>query len=73
MGDNFLRVGDRVSVVVDGMNGEFIITRASFNLSQSGFYQDFDLISASGLYGLPNGDYFIIGTHSQNSNKKLFY
>lgn len=73
-GDTILFVGQRVTVVVVGkINAEFIITKSKFNLSENGFYQDLELISASGIYGLSIGDYFIIGTHSQNSAKKLFY
>lgn len=73
-GTKILYVGDLVTVFVSGkLNGQFIITKSKINLSTSGFYQDFDLISASGIYGLSIGDYFIIGTHSQNSAKKLFY
>lgn len=70
----FLRIGDLVTVYVAGkINSTFLITKSRFNLSKSGFYQDFDLISAGGIYGLQTGNYFIIGTHSMDNNKKLFY
>ncbi len=71
---NFIRVGEMVSVSVVGkFSGNFIVTKSKFNLSKTGFYQDLDLFNASGIYGLQTGGYFIIGTHSGNDNKKLFY
>ncbi len=73
-GNSFLRVGMRVTVSVPGkISQQFIITSVKWGLSASGFYQDLEVTSASGIYGLSNSDYFIIGTHSQNSNKRLFY
>jgi hypothetical protein len=63
-----------VSVSAVGkFSGNFIVTKSKFNLSKTGFYQDLDLFNASGIYGLQTGGYFIIGTHSGNDNKKLFY
>lgn len=72
-GSVFLRVGNRITVNTTNVSGDFIITKTSFNLSKSGFSQDLELLAAAGIYGLQIGDYFIIGTHSQNANKKLFY
>jgi hypothetical protein len=74
-GNVFLRVGQRITLNISGKfsNVQFIVTKSKWNLSKSGFYQDLELLNASGIYGLAIGDYFIIGTHSQNSNKKLFY
>lgn len=74
LGTKFLKIGQRVTVNVSGkVNADFIITKIKYTLNNNGFSQDLDLTGATGIYGLAIGDYFIIGTHSQNSNKKLFY
>lgn len=74
-GSTVLKLGDRVTVNITNRvpTSEFIITSVKWSLSSSGFYQDFELLKADGLYGLSTTSYFIIGTHKETDNKKLFY
>lgn len=74
-GNTILRVGDRVTASISSRlsSTEFIVSSMKWSISKSGFYQDLELLQASGIYGLSIGSYFIIGTHRESDNKKLFY
>lgn len=74
-GNNFLRVGHRVTVVNDslGISQDAIITSTAWRLNPDSFDQSFKCISAANLYQQAVGEYFIIGTNVGNSTKRYFY
>ena len=70
-----LRVGWRVTLVNStlAINKEAIITSVNWRIDSTGFSQDFKAIAGSNLYHYTPGEYFIIGTHTGASGKRLFY
>ena len=74
LGNQFLRVGDRVTVnIPNRATGEFFIVRNDWSINSSGLRQNFELLSFSGIYGQSSDSYFIIGSNKTADNKKLFY
>lgn len=75
VGNYIVKTGDRVTVNIQGRltNASYLVFKQSWTLNDNGFSQNLELTSASGLFGLADSEYFITGTHSQNSNKKYFY
>ena len=74
VGSKFLRIAQMVTVSVPSkLSTTFIITKQSWNLSSKGLTQSLEMYGAGAIYGLGISNYFVIGTHSQNSSKKYFY
>jgi hypothetical protein len=74
-GTAFLRPGYMIDVVNDtiGVDDSGIVLSSSWTLGLGTFDQNLTLFSTSTIYPRPNADYFVIGTHSQNSSKRYFY
>lgn len=74
-GIDLVKVGWRVTLVNDSLsiNKEAIITSVNWRMDSTGFTQDFKAIAGSNLYHYTPGEYFIIGTHTGASSKRLFY
>jgi hypothetical protein len=74
VGSKFLRVAQMVTANVPSkLNTTFIITKQNWSLTSKGLTQSLEMYGSSSIYGLGVSNYFVIGTHSQNSSKKYFY
>jgi len=74
-GESRLKVGWRVTLVNSSLaiNKEAIITSINWRFDGTGFSQDFKALAANNIYHFAPGSYFLIGTHSGVSSKRLFY
>jgi hypothetical protein len=74
-GTVFFRCGNLATVTntTVGISDSAIITSSQWTLGLGSFSQNLTLFSNAHIYPRAVGNYFIIGTHSQNSSKRYFY
>jgi hypothetical protein len=72
------RLGDRVTIdhtAVAGFMSSAVacyVTGIRWSYNEMGFTQDMEVVQASNLFVYDN-NYFIVGTHTANGTRRLFY
>ena len=76
-GNPLRTLGERLRIMDSETMGvgyrEGFIIGVNWTFTQAGYLQDVELVDADGVYKYTLSEYFVIGTDTLNSSKKLFY